>query len=116
MISGIQILGIIFGLLMTYFTFLHYKRKDLQKAQFLFWEILWLCFITIVIAPTLTGGLVKKLNVTSIMDFLTITGLMFITFLTFYNYINLNKIKIKLEEKIRKEALQELDNIEKHKR
>ena len=31
MILGIQILGIIFGLFMTYFTFLHYKRKEFKE-------------------------------------------------------------------------------------
>jgi len=108
MILGVQILGIIFGLLMIYFSFLHYKRQEFGKLQFLFWEILWLSFIIVVIFPKITHNLIHQLGLARTMDFLTILGLMFITFMVLYNYFALNKIKQKLEEKVREEALRDL--------
>jgi len=109
MIFGIQILGIIFGLLMAYFCFLHYKRREFGKVQFLFWEILWLGFIFVILFPKTTDVLVQELNVGRAMDLFIILGFMFITFLTFYGYAMINKIKRALEKKIRGEALEKLN-------
>ena len=109
MFLGIQIIGIIFGLLMIYFSFLHYKRQEFSKIQFLFWEIVWAGFIIVVIFPKITNGIVHKMGVNRAMDLLTILGLMFITFMTFYNYASIYKLKQKLEVKVRKDALKELD-------
>jgi len=109
MIVGIQILGIIFGLLMAYWCFLHYKRGEFGGVQFLFWEVLWLGFIFIILLPKTTDILVQKLSVDRAMDLFIIIGFMFIAFITFYNYMVINKIRQKLEGKIRKEALKDLE-------
>lgn len=109
MILGVQMLGIIFGLFMAYFSFVHYKRREFKKGQFLFWEIVWIGFITVVIFPKITSFISYGLGIARTMDFLMIIGFMLIIFLTFYNYINLNKLKRKLEEKVREDALQKLD-------
>ncbi len=109
MILGVQILGIIFGLFMAYFSFLHYKRREFGKIQFLFWEIIWVSFILIVIFPKITNSIVHKLGIVRTMDFLTIIGFMLIVFLTFYNYTTLNKFKRELEEKVRKDAFENLN-------
>ncbi len=108
MILGVQILGIIFGLFMAYFSFLHYKRREFKKVQFLFWETIWICFALVVIFPQITSGIIHKLGIARVMDLLTILGFMLIVFLTFYNYTTLNKLKLKLEEKIREDALRGL--------
>jgi hypothetical protein len=109
MILGVQILGIIFGLFMAYFSFLHYKRQEFKILQFLFWEIVWFCFILVVIFPKITNGLIHKLGINRTMDLLTILGFMLLTFLTFYNYAALHKFKRKLEEKVREDALKDLN-------
>jgi hypothetical protein len=109
MIIGVQIIGIIFGLFMVYLSFLHYKRKEFNKLQFLIWEIIWICFLFIAFFPNIISGVTKKLGFIRVMDFLTITGFIFIALLTFYNYSSLNKIKKSLEQKVRKEALSDLD-------
>lgn len=108
MILGVQILGILFGLFMVYFSFLHYKRREFKKIQFLFWEIVWICFILVVIFPQITSGVIHKLGIARVMDLFTVLGFMLIAFLTFYNYIALNKLKRKLEDKVREDALGDL--------
>lgn len=108
MILGVQILGIIFGLFMAYLSFFHYRRRVFNKAQFLFWTILWLGFVVIVIFPEIVQGITKKLGAVRTMDLLAIVAFMFVTFLTFYNYLTLNKIKQKLEKTVREEALKDL--------
>lgn len=109
MILGVQILGIAFGLFMAYLSFLHYKRKEFGKGQILFWEIIWLLLVILILFPQTISGIVQELGIARVMDFFIILGFIFITILTFYNYTALNKIKHKLEEKIREESLKELD-------
>ncbi len=107
---GIQILGIAFGLIMIYFIFLHYKRREFKKSQFLVWVLIWVVFILIVADPNSIRGLVRDLGVARVMDLLTIIGFMVLTYLTFRNYMSLNKFKKKLEEKTREDALKELQS------
>lgn len=111
MIVGIQILGVLFGLLLAYFCFLHYKRQEFSLVQFLFWESLWLGFIFIILFPKITDILLQRLSIDRAMDLFTILGFMFLIFLTFYNYTVINRIKRSLERKIREEALKEIDKI-----
>ena len=40
-ILGIQIIGILFGFFMMYYTFLQYKRKEFKMGEYTFWLILW---------------------------------------------------------------------------
>lgn len=109
MILGVQILGAAFGVLMTYFCFLHYKRREFSRPQFLFWQIIWLAFIVVVLFPGLTQGVIHKLGIVRTMDLLTILGIMFVSLLTFFNYVSLNKLRKKIEDKIREESLKELE-------
>ena len=48
---GIQILGSLFGIFMLYYTFLHYKRKDITSKEGSFWIGLWGLFIIVTIFP-----------------------------------------------------------------
>lgn len=110
MILGIQFLGLVFGLLMAYLSFLHYKRREFEKSQFILWEIIWLGFIVVIVFPKITDVLFQKLGIGRAMDFFIIIGFIFFTVLTFYNYTNISKVKLGLENRIREEALKNIDN------
>ena len=107
MISGVQILGIIFGFLMVYLSFLHYKRKEITRFSFVIWEFIWIFFLFIVFFPKSISNLTQELGFIRPMDFLVIVAFMLITVLTFHNYISLSKVKRSLEIEVRKEALRE---------
>lgn len=105
-ILGIQILGMLFSLVMIYFTFLHYKRKEFKAEGFLFWLVLWLCFIFMVFFPTSLDSLIKGvLQFGRRLDFFIILGFIFLIGLLFYNYTILNRTKKKVEYIVRKIAL-----------
>ena len=108
MILGVQIIGILFGLFMAYFIFLHYKRKEFGRSQFVIWQIIWIGFILAVIFPNLLGTLISELGIVRAMDFFMIAGFMFLMLLTVNNYFIVNKINKKLEENTRKEALKNI--------
>lgn len=108
MISFAQILGIIFGLIMLYNTFFHYKRKEFGRLQFFFWGFVWTSLLFVVIFLQETSGVIQRFGFMRPLDFLVIVALVIITFLTFYNYTSLNALRKKLEKKTREDSLKDL--------
>jgi hypothetical protein len=108
MISILKIIGFAFGVLMSYATFLSYKKKEINKVHFIFWEIVWVSMLFVVIFTNLTTEAVKAMGFIRVMDFLTVAGFIIIILLSFYNYSSVNKIKRQLEEKIREDSLKHL--------
>ncbi len=104
MISLTKIIGFVFGVLMTYATFLSYKKKEINKAHFFFWELVWFFMLFVVLFTNLATEAVKAIGFIRVMDFLTVAGFIVIILLSFYNYSSLNKIKKQLEDSVRKEA------------
>lgn len=109
MISLIKIIGFAFAIIMAYSTFLSYKKKDFNRAQFLFWEIVWVALILVVYFSNLMTEAVQAIGFIRVMDFLTVGGFVIITLLSFYNYSSINKIKKSLEKDVREEALKDLN-------
>ena len=105
-ILGIQILGVMFGLMMIYVSFMHSKRKEFTGKETLFWMSVWIGFIVITIYPRAIDVLAKDiLNMSRTMDFLIITGFIILTGLLFHVYGVSRKTQKKLESVVRSVAL-----------
>ncbi|HII71142.1 TPA: DUF2304 domain-containing protein [Candidatus Woesearchaeota archaeon] len=107
LIMGIQVIGILFALFMLYYTFINYKRDQLQKSEFGIWLTVWLVFLAVSIYPFPLQTLARTLSIWRTMDFLTIIGFFFILTLTFYNYVQVRKNNQKLEKLVRKLAFKQ---------
>lgn len=105
MILGMQILGILFGLFMLYFTFLKFKRKEFKGIEFSFWIILWVLFIGIAIAPWILDPIVKGLDFHRRLDFFIIVGFLFLISLGVYAYSIAKKNQKRIEEIVREIAI-----------
>jgi len=105
-ILGIQILGILFGLFMIYYVFLHRKRKELTLKEYSFWVILWILFIILTLFPRVLAPLVKSIGFARTMDFFIVAGFMFLIGSLFYIYLLVRGNQKKLEEIVRKIALE----------
>lgn len=105
-ILGIQILGILFGIFMIYYTFLHYKRKELTIKEYSFWVVLWILFIILTLFPTVLKPLVRSIGFARTMDFFIVTGFMFLIGSLFYIYLLVRGNQKKLEEIVRKIAFE----------
>lgn len=101
MVLGIQILGFFFGLLMLYYSFLHFKRREFGIKEFVFWVVMWLAFIYVALFPNTLDFIVKKLNLARTMDLFIILGFMFLIAMFFYNYTLLRISQKKIEEVVR---------------
>ena len=102
---GIQILGALFGLFMAYYIFLHYKRKELTVREYGFWIFFWVAFILITIFPQILDPLVETLNISRTLDLLIIAGILFLVFVSIYNYSLLRKNQERLEKVVRSLAI-----------
>jgi len=106
-ILGIQLLGLLFGLFMIYLTFLHRKRKDYTKKEGFIWIIMWIGFIFVTLFPNSLDFLVKRtFGLKRPLDFFIIIGFLFMVFISFYTYSIVRKNQKKLEEIVRKIALE----------
>jgi len=108
MMTITQIIAVSFGLFMAYLTFLHFKRNDFNRYQFIIWELLFIGFIIITILPDRFNFLLDRLGIARAFDLFAIIAFIVILFLTFYNYLKIIKIEKKIETKTREEALKDL--------
>lgn len=102
----IQLLGVIFGLGMTYFTFVRYKRKELSKSEFLVWQGCWAVLIFVALIPSILDPIIAPLNFYRRLDFFVVVGFFILLSLSFYNYNSMKRIEKKIEVLVRKEALE----------
>ncbi len=105
MVLGVQILGILFGLFMLYYSFLHFKRKEFNSGAFAFWLIVWAVLVILSVFPGILDPLASSLSFIRVMDMLVVLGIMFIIGVTFYNFTITKKTERKVEELVRKLAI-----------
>ena len=104
-ILGIQIIGILFGFFMMYYTFLHYKRKEFTIKEYSFWLLLWALFIIVTLFPGVLDPLLRSLSIARALDFFIIIGFLFLIGAIFYTYSIVRKNQKKLEEIVRNIAM-----------
>lgn len=99
---AIQLLAILFALWMTYFTFLHFRRKEFTIVEFWVWQTLWLGLIIVVVYPKSVEFLLSTLKINRTFDLVVIVGIIVLFAATFRNTILLKRNQRKLEELVRK--------------
>ena len=115
MILGLQLIAIVFSLIMLYFAFLHYQRKEITNLEMITWWIIWVATIIIVIFPDLLRGFATTFFITRVFDFMVIGGFILVISLTYTAYIKIKILERKIEKFIRKEALKETPRAKKKK-
>lgn len=105
---NIQVIASIFGLVMAYLSFLHYKRKEFNHYQFVIWEILWVGFIIVTLLPDRFNVVTEKLGIARAFDLFAIGAFVVILSLTFHNYLLITKLEKRLEDRVRAKSLEDL--------
>lgn len=105
MALGIQITGILFGLFMIYYSFLHYKRKEFTSKEIFFWSAVWVLFIIVSLFPNILDPIVKIGGFLRALDLLIISGFLFLIAAIFYTYTITRKVQKKLETVVRDIAI-----------
>ena len=107
----IQLLGVIFGSAMIYFTFVKFKRKELSSTELGVWLIGWIVMIFVAIVPSFLDFIIEPLNFHRRLDFFVVFGFFMLLGLGFYNYSVMKKIERKIEIMVRKEAIKKKVNL-----
>jgi|TARA_B100001971_G_C18030718_1_gene452402 hypothetical protein len=102
---GIQIIGILFGFFMMYYTFLQYKRKEFTIKEYGFWMILWAVFIIVTLYPGILDPVLESLSIARTLDFFIIVGFLFLIGVIFYTYTIVRKNQKRIEEIVRNIAI-----------
>ncbi|MFH1840231.1 MAG: DUF2304 domain-containing protein [Nanoarchaeota archaeon] len=106
MLLGIQIVAVLFGLFMVYYTYTTYKRKDFNINEVLFWITIWCTFIFLTILPTSLEPIVKTMSLQRSFDLMIIGGFIFLLIATYHNHLISKKTKNKLERVVRELAIE----------
>ena len=106
MLFGVQIIGILFGLIMIYMTFLYYKKANYDRRGFFVWLLIWLGFIFLVSFPQTVYGVMEALKIDRTADFFYITGFLFFSVILFYIYNIAKKNQKQIENIVRTIAIE----------
>ena len=104
-LSGVQILGALFGLLLLYLAFVHQKRREFTIKEWFGWSGLAIVFIIFAIFPQILDPVTVRLKIFRALDFMVILGFMFMIIVIFYTYTLSRTNQKKLEIIIRSEAI-----------
>ncbi len=107
---GVQILGVIFGLLILYVSFVYMKKREFTTKEFIFWAATSIVFMILSIFPHLVDPLVKGLKFGRTLDFFIVLSFMFLIATNFYTYTIVRSSQNKVEELVRKIALDDVKN------
>ncbi|MGV8169072.1 MAG: DUF2304 domain-containing protein [Candidatus Nanoarchaeia archaeon] len=110
MIAGVQILGIIFCIIMVYFSYVYYKRKNYGLRSLILWMAVWLGALFVVSFPKTLYGIMEALKIQRTADFLTLLGFAFFAVITFYLYIIVKKNNRKMELLVRELAMKDAES------
>jgi hypothetical protein len=113
MLFGVQILILLFGLVMIYFTFLYYKRANYDKMGLIVWFLVWLGFIFLGVFPQTVYGVMQLLAIERTADFFYAGGMLFFAVLMFYLYNITKKSQKQLETLVREIAFKRAETKEK---
>ena len=108
MVSGIQLLGILFGLTTSYFTYVNFKRREFTVREFLGWEAVWVSFVIATIFPEQFRVLAFNLGTIRALDLFTFFGFVLVLSISFYTYVYVDRLRKRLEKTIRDLALSEV--------
>ena len=108
MILGLQLIAILFSLSLIYLALLNYRRKEIDKSEFVSWTAIWSLTIFVVIFPEILRSFAQRFFITRLFDMLVVGGFVLVIFMVARIYVKIRKMENKFEEFIRREALKKL--------
>jgi len=113
MILGLQLIAIFFGLSLIYLALLNYRRKEIDRSEFVSWTVIWSLTIFVVIFPEILRSFALKFFITRLFDMIVVGGFILVIFMVARIYVKVRRIENKFEEYIRREALKKLKKVKK---
>lgn len=98
MFTGIQIAGMLFGLVMLYLCHLYYRRGDLGTVDFSLWAGIWVLYLYAVLFPQTLNFFLETLGIQGAMHLFTIASFMVSFAVIFHLYRTTRRLQRKIEK------------------
>lgn len=108
MITGFQLVAIVFSFIMIYLAYLHYRRREIGKIEFMSWWVIWVGVIVIIIFPDLLKGFASTFYITRVFDLMVIGGFILVITLAYMSYVKSKSLEKKIEKLVRNKALENM--------
>ena len=108
MILGLQFLAVVFALIMVYFAYVNYKRREISRIEIAIWVFAWAGAIIMVLFPDILRDIAETFFISRLLDLLIMGGFVLVIAMVSLAYIRTRRIEKKLEDLIRKDALRKL--------
>jgi len=108
MILGLQFLAVVFALVMIYFAYVNFKRREINKIEIAVWSLAWTGAIVMVLFPDTLRGIAETFFISRLLDLLIMGGFVLVVVMVSLAYIRTRRIEKKLEDLVRKEAIKNL--------
>lgn len=113
MILGLQFLAVLFALVMIYFAYVNFKRREISKIEIFIWVIAWVGAIVMVLFPDTLRGIAETFFISRLLDLLIMGGFVLVIVMVSLAYVRTRRIEKKLEDLVRKEAIKNLKKAKK---
>ena len=105
----LQIISVVFGIFMLYVVRIHRRKEHLESFEYGMWTAMWILFIALAIFPESVNGIVQTLHIARVFDLLVVIALMIMVYLTYMNRVEQKKLEKKMEQLVRKKAIDEAE-------
>ncbi len=107
-ILGIQLIGIIFGIIFTFFTYINIKKDKLKVIDGTMWIIVWLLLTLVSINPMIINFIaVDIFKMSRALDFIIISSFMLMFAVLYYMYLVVKNTEKRVETLVRNIAIEQ---------
>jgi hypothetical protein len=103
--TGIQLIAIVFGVAMAFWTYRDYRRRALLAAEAAVWFTVWVGLILVSLLPDELRNLVGPLKVARLLDLVMIAGILLLSTLVFMLNVRIRRLESRVVELVRRLAL-----------
>jgi hypothetical protein len=108
MILGLQIIASIVALVMIYFAYVNFRRREINKFEMAIWSTAWILALVMILFPDSLRKIAQVFFISRLLDLLILGGFFLVIVMVSMAYLRTRRIERKLEDLIRKEALKDI--------
>ena len=108
MILGLQFIAVVFALVMIYFAYVNFRKREINKVEIAIWVLAWSAAIVMVLFPDTLRDFAQAFLISRLLDLMILGGFVLVIIMVAMAYMRTRRIEKKLEEFIRREALKGL--------
>jgi hypothetical protein len=107
-ILGIQLLGLILGLVFSYLTYSNIKKGKLKTTDGTFWMIIWMLLVVVSLNPNILSVIAVDLfKMSRTLDFIIVTSFIGMFGILYYMYLVVKNTEKRVERLVRNIAIEQ---------